>query len=172
MINLLPPKAKKYLIVEYRLRLLSILMLIVAFACLMALALSFPTSILLSRQTETLLANSDLNRELGEERVRIARELSDTRTLINHLSKEIKTKPYSEIISSLDGMAGVGVSLDQFSFDNRNKLIISGIATSRAELSSFKGRLEERSDFKSVELPLSSLVKDVDLPFSITITFK
>jgi len=171
MINLLPPKAKKYLIIEYRLRLVSVFMLVVAIACFVALVLSLPTSMLLSRQTETLSANSNLTKEIGEETVRIAKELADTYVLIEHLARDAKVKPYSEIISTLDSTADEGITLHQFFFDDRNKLTISGVARSRAELSSFKNRLDGISDFKSVDLPLSSLVRDVDLPFSIIITF-
>lgn len=170
MINLIPPRAKKVLLTEYRLRVLSVVMLVVSAASLVALALSVPTSILLARQTQSFINNGDLTREIGEERKRITEELSKTRSLIDHLSRTVKITPYSKIISDLDSLAGSGVSIDQFAFDNRSKLVITGVASTRTELSFFRDRLEERKDFRTIELPLSSLVKDADLPFSITIT--
>ncbi len=72
----------------------------------------------------------------------------------------------------MDDLATEEVSLTHFNFGDKKELEINGIAATRASLSAFRVRLESHESVKAVELPLSNLVKDTDVPFSLTVTFK
>lgn len=140
--------------------------------CLLAAALTLPTGILLERYEESMSTESNLATELVERREEVEGDLNQTRVILDHLAKDTPTRGFSTLIADIDKLAEEEVTLTHFNFDDKEKLILSGIAVSRASLSNFRSRLEAHREFKKVELPLSSLVKDNDVPFSITITMR
>ena len=173
MINLLPGEAKKNLKREQRLRFLSVTFLLMAFVSLIALLLSIPTGILLSRHADTLAGSMDLAEAVEKRSSDVKKDLAHAASLIEHLSKsEEEGINVSSMIYDLDQLAGEEVLLTHFNFDDKKKIVLSGIASTRSTLSLFRDRLDGDDRFKSVELPLSSLVKDTEVPFSITLTLK
>ena len=51
------------------------------------------------------------------------------------------------------------------------EISISGTAASRQALADFRNRLREEDGVESVDLPISNLAKDRDIPFELTVTF-
>lgn len=80
---------------------------------------------------------------------------------INLLLKEI---PPDLTIDSLSFIRG-----ETFNRKPGTKIAVSGVATNRDALVSFANSLKSSGSFSSVEVPVSSLTKDKDLPFSINI---
>lgn len=169
MISLLPIKARKTLTLERRLRFMSLVMLVLAFVAFVSLALSIPTWMLLTSRAESLDSEMFSPEKMKLERTRVEDELKQTQSLIDHLVKKTKTRSHSGMISDLDSLSGDKIKLTQFIFDDKNKLTLIGTADTRIALSEFRDRLDSNPDFKSVELPLSSLVSEVDAAFSIAI---
>lgn len=172
MIDLLPTAAKNTLKREQRKRFLSGLILAFAMIGVVTAVSSLPTGLLLSHYEESVLAVGGLATEVAKRRSDVEKDLEVTRALIEYLSTKNQVKPYSLIVSDLDRLAGEDVFITHFNFDNKKKLVLSGLASTRSTLSAFRDRLAAHESFKTVELPLSSLVKDADVPFSITITLR
>lgn len=172
MINLLPPTAKKAWASERRLRVFVTFCLLASFVSLAALVASLPTGELLKRHGQSLAADEGLAKEVQARAREVEIDLKSTRALIEHLSRPIEQKQYSALIAEMDDLAGEDAILTHFNFNNKKELELNGIATTRASLSAFHARLESHESVKAVELPLSNLVKDTEVPFSITVTFK
>lgn len=83
----------------------------------------------------------------------------------------------TEIVGKVIDLVPDKVVIDSITFsrdelyNEKNGLLISvsGIATDRNSLVSFSNLLEEVKEFSSVDVPVSSLTKDKNLPFSINI---
>lgn len=172
MINLLPPAAKRKLASEYRFRFLSVLFVTITAACLMSIVLSIPTWIFLERQSDIVIGREELATEIELERKQVEEDLAETQSLVDFLAKPLSTRDYSKLISDLDSLSGEAVSISQISVDAKGKLILTGVAATRTALSEFRDRLTADERFTSVDLPLSSLVRDTETPFSITIKLK
>lgn len=172
MINLLPTQAKKIVRREHNMRLVAVFLLTLSFACLILLLMSVPTWLMLNYQTVGEEKDQTLLIEIAEERARAEKELSETQRIIEHLSRKPSSRSHTAVIESLDELGGDEVSIDQFNFDAKGKLLLTGIASTRVSLSSFRDRVEESDDFKSVELPLASLVQDSEAAFTMTINLK
>lgn len=172
MINLLPDSAKRSNAWERRFRLASVILLALTLAVAAFCLFLLPTSILLdtyhSGDGVGPSAQSLVNERLAE----TEKELATTKTVIDHLSKDNDARDHSSIISDLDQLGGENIRLDQFVFDDKSKLLLSGEAATRFELSAFRDRLEESGSFKKVELPLSDLALDEKPPFTFTLTLK
>lgn len=82
-----------------------------------------------------------------------------------------------EFVSSIVKFLPKGVSLDSLSIERNKKyqsktgtiILVGGTASERDLLVSFLKALEESGSFSSVDVPISSLTKEKNLPFSMTI---
>lgn len=172
MINLLPPEAEKVWMREQRLRAAATFCLMAALVSLVVLVASLPTGELLARHGESLAQDDSLAQEVQARAEDVERELKTTRSLIEHLSQSSVSKQYSVLIALMDDLAAEEATLTHFNFGDKKELELNGVAATRASLSSFRERLENHESVKAVDSPLSNLVKDTDVPFSMTITFK
>lgn len=170
MIDLLPTHAKKIVAREMRARLLAVFLFAMTGIGILAALLSLPTGVLLARYEATLEGSEGLADEVHKRKADVGRDLSDIKNLIEFLDKKTVSADHSSLISLLDRTAGEEVALTHFNFGGKKELILSGVASTRASLSAFRDRVSEQKDFKSVELPLSSLVKDTEVPFTMTLT--
>lgn len=172
MINLLPLPAKKMVRREQRLRFFSVLFLVLGIAAVVFGLVSLPTSILLEqRQSGEVIGQSSLQ-EIARDRAETEKELTTTNSIVEHLAKTQKVRLYSVVMKDIDQLGGEAVTVRQFVFDEKNRLIISGSATTRAALSEFRNQLEGTKWFKGVDLPLSNLTQESEADFTMTLTFK
>ncbi len=171
MTNLLPPQAKKAVKRERAMRLLSTLLLAGAALSIALMVLSIPTWYLL-RVTE-----SAINAHLPEAEAAkstytdLVREVGETNALVAHLNHRRQKLEPSSYVEELDRLANGPVHLSGFTFEGKT-ISVTGLADTRAALSAFRDRLEADTRFSAIELPLSSLVKDQDTAFTITLTLK
>jgi Tfp pilus assembly protein PilN len=172
MINLLPPTAEKSWVREQRLRAGVTFCFMAALVSLAVLVASLPTGELLARHGESLANDESLAEEVRMRAADVEKDLKTTRALIEHLSQPLTPKQYSVLIELMDALAATEATLTHFNFGDKKELELNGVAASRASLSAFRARLESHESVKAVESPLSNLVKDMDVPFSMTVTFK
>lgn len=172
MINLLPAHAKRVVKREHWLRLFAVLCLASSFASLVLLLMSIPTWMMLNYQTVGEDNDQNSINEIAAERARAEKELAETQRIIEHLKSKSNTKSHTAIIESLDDIGGAEIAISQFNFDAKNKLVLIGVAATRADLSSFRYRVEKSSYFTAVDLPLASLVQETEAAFTMTLTLK
>lgn len=174
MANLLPPDAKKNVRKEYWLRTASVWTLLLAICFVIFVALLVPTYVLIGAQHRAVtLQDSDLeiNNEAYSESV-VAIERANT--LARQLQKTPQHLLPSEALSVIESVQDDAIVLTGFFYttseDAEDTISVTGIAANRTTLVSFRETLERSPFFKEATVPVSDLVRDQNLPFTITIT--
>jgi len=176
--NLLPSTEKDILKKGLRLRALVVASFLVSAFLLIGLVMLLPSYFLASENYSKIT----LENYLPE-----TEDKSSVDEIVN-LPKEINSKLEflllsNNNISAFDSISNIikylpaKVKLNSISFTknqnykgkNGDIILISGTATDRDSLVSFSSLLEESGSFSSVEVPVSSLTRDKNLPFSMNI---
>jgi len=174
MINLLPPEYRKIIEREFFRRYLVVFGL---FFILLACAEIIFALVLFSRLDTSLL-------EYGEE-LSITRKMSDTKKLetleikvdeldnllSNYRETSGKMELFSVAITEILEASGSSVEINEFTFGKSgdiSKAVIMGNAATRDSLLSFIARLKNKRSFEKVESPVSNLLKNADVNFSIS----
>lgn len=173
MINLIPPAARASVTREYWLRVLSVWFFLFGTACVVIVVLLFPTYVLIRMQVgvldATVLAASSKTATFDESVAALT--LANTQAKI--LVGEGSTTPFSQYISDIESTAGRDVQVSQLTFERsgaKGTISVSGVAKTRQSLAHFSDTLALNKAFSEVNLPISNLIKDKDLVFSMNIT--
>ncbi len=180
MINLLPIEEKKNLRRQYNKRLTLVCMtmfLFLAIASMIALLPSYLLSIAKDK-IETSRAMALKNKgELTTDPTTALLVLA-TNTKLDSLSMN-GTSPTLAFDSIIDKKMPT-IKLTDFSYQKKDKnkkgtalatISISGTASSRDSLLSFKKSLEGDTHFSGINLPVSDLVKNSNIPFTFTFDY-
>jgi hypothetical protein len=171
MINLIPPRARAMIIKEYWLRVVAVWLFLLGTGCLLVASLLLPTYMLL--RTELLSLREQVAANLAEtatfdsSSTALATAMAEAKLLA-----AMSTSTYTVDIARLTEIAGNSVTLRSFSFvtvEGKNTITITGTAITRAALASFRDTIEADERFVDAVLPISSLIKDRDIEFSMTV---
>ncbi|MES2967049.1 MAG: hypothetical protein V4668_04670 [Patescibacteria group bacterium] len=174
MINLIPPAAKKSIKGEYIKRVLTVWLLLFSAAFGILAVFLLPTFVALRSEISVL----EQTAQAGQARVSqydvTATELITANTQATLLLERATSSAPSEVINTLITLAGPRVSLTNFQFTNlatAGKITLSGIASTRQDLAVFRDGVSSDERFSAVDLPISNLIKDKDLLFTMNISF-
>lgn len=173
MLNLLPQEERHALFAAERMRFFAILALLGAGICAISILLLIPAlSVLITLRAETKQALASLAEENTEEAtVDNALLLLQSHSLL--LKDTFERAEVSERISHILSQKGAGVSIADITFTGDGKggrMELSGTAHTREDLINFTRALEASPYFTSVVLPVSRLAKNIDLPFSLSLS--
>ena len=174
MINLIPPAARRSIVREYWLRVVSVWLFLFGTGCLIVTVLLLPTYVLIHAQVATLSAQVVATSEKTATFDVSAAELIEASRLAALLSTTASTTHFSESLTALEQLAGAGITIRDVSFTRtggNGEFTIAGGATTRQNLATFRDALEAHPAFATVDLPISALIKDRDLLFSMKVTF-
>lgn len=176
MLTFLFDQYRKRVMGQYKVRLATIYVSLLGVLFLMGIALTIPTYILLmsklnAAQIEKKAVAAPENETLAsiETEVGLIREKI---TLIEDNNAEI---PMMAILERLMSQIDQNITLNSLTLRRGTEvgaITLSGVAKSRDALVSFEKRLRGELSFKNVNLPVGSLTKSKDVPFSITIDAK
>ena len=174
MINLLPPEARRHVLTEYWLRVVSVWLLLLVVAGGLILVLLFPSYILLELQLQArqdtyqqveveqesfLSAQKDITRANQQ-----AALLADTADMIS----------YTSVLETIDLVRSPDISINQIVMSRTNgvltQITLQGEAVTRDALAMFRNQIELQDLFANAELPLANLARDREVPFNITVT--
>lgn len=80
---------------------------------------------------------------------------------------------FTHLLRDLIGLIPPEIALKDMAIDRaQHKITLSGTAPSRSTLITFKSRLENDPDYTSVSLPLEQLLRETNLAFSLSFTFR
>ncbi len=173
MINLIPPAAYKQIVREYWARVVTVGFFLVGSAFAVASITLFPPYFLISIQmhvVENVVSESSekiASYDTSEKELAVASQYAQ---LLNSGESTSFTQ-YQDIIERI---AGTGVVISSLTF-NRNSVLntgaisVGGVAKNRQVLATFRDELEAQDDFGQVDLPISNLIKDQQIPFMIQI---
>lgn len=169
-INLLPPRIqgvydreerKKGTLMWIKLTLFFVFLVFFIFS-IFALNLYFESKRV---EEKTLVANTSL-----PDQIRLVEERTKD---VNNKSKKVvslaSSLDFKKLTSDINGALVEGVIIDHYSFDfDLKQVILNGVATSRRDLLAFRKNLEEKSKFKNIRIPLSSLEKEAEFSYSLS----
>jgi len=174
MINLIPPVARRNIVKEYWIRVITVWLFLAGTAGLIVLLLLLPSYVLVLIQINSLeqvvAATSLKSSSYDASSVTLLVANQQAQLLAN--TPEVT--PFSLYTSSLEKLAGTGIVLQELRFSRpastAGTIKVSGVADTRQSLADFRDAIEANAYFSTVNLPISSLIKDRDLLFSMEIT--
>jgi len=171
MMNFLPEENKIIIKKEYFRRISLILGLFFLFLILTSTLFLFSILILLKDQQESFRRQLEFSEErLAKNEARdilpLIKDLNDKIFLLQSSQKNAVEK--SAIIKNILSRKPEKITIKGFLFD-KNKISIQGFSDTRDNMLGFINSLKEEQTFKKVELPISSLLKERDIEFSLNI---
>lgn len=173
MINLVPPAAKKSIAFEYWKRVIAVWLFLFSGAFVILAVFLLPTHMALRSEIgfleETVAAGVDRfsNYDIS------ATELITASKRAQLLLENNATNSPSGLIAVLTQYAGANVVVNNYQFtklDSVPTITLAGLAVSRQDLARFRDSVSADSRFALVNLPISNLIKEKDLLFSMEIT--
>ncbi len=172
MINLIPPAAKKKIIVEYWLRVLSVWCMLLAAALVAAICIMLPPYVLINSQVSVYKASADEAARKIADYEEVSTMLVRASTQARMVIDESESELISEYLSTVESLEKPGIVLSEIrvarSATGFEPLFVAGVATDRQSLAAFRDRLLELETVSEVDLPLSNLAKDRDISFSLS----
>ncbi|MCA9363659.1 hypothetical protein KC727_00340 [Candidatus Kaiserbacteria bacterium] len=175
MINFLPPEGLSLVKREYWVRVLSVWGFLLFAVCVVSVLSLLPTYVLLKSQ----LAAAEVRIVGGEdttEEYRVAAEaVKDANVVIGQLEKTRPSVRPSEIVGALVAATPANVEVNRLLLKQDAGAAVSavqvqGVAATREALVRFKEVIQEGVLFSEVEVPISDLAREVELPFAIMVT--
>ncbi len=171
MINLLPPTARRSIVREYWLRVATVWMFLLGTGCLIIAALLLPTYVQIHIQLRALSESVNASTEMITSYDTLAQELLTANDRAKILINAASSTPFSTYVNSIEELSGQAISINTYTFTRPKTgeatITVSGVARTRQELADFKDVLSTDGAFSRVELPISNLIKEKDLLFSM-----
>ncbi len=179
MINLLPISGIKKIISEYRIRLLITALVMLAVTMVIASVLLFPAYLLASHKRAVVL--EDLSKR-GDQKAssqeakdleKIIKETNATLDLLGEKGQKFSIS--NDILTKTAGFRTENIKITGIFYDKNgieSTFSLKGSAASRQSLTNFIDMLKKDVAFRDVSLPISDLVKDRNIDFTIIIKLK
>lgn len=173
MINLIPPTAKKEIIVEYWIRVVSVWLVLWAFALFAAVAISLPPYVLISSQVKEHEASAVEASQKVADYQNVSAALIEASQQAKIVIDEEKLPRFSEYVLMLQELQGEGIEINTVSLKRESTgivpIVVGGIAADRQALTSFRDRLLADDAVADVELPISNLARDKEIVFNLKV---
>lgn len=174
MINLIPADAKKHLVREYWIRSVTVWFFLWTFVLVLGIALLVPSFVLLNLQVKAYSDSAETADEKNANFEAVAKELEQASKTAAALGEYFSYTPMTAYIELLRGFESSAVSITQVGLERTGTEIglvtLTGIAEDRQALAAFRNRMLEHELIETVDLPISNLAKDRQIPFELTIT--
>lgn len=175
MFNLLPEKIRVEIRKEYNQRRLVMILVFVIFLQIVFMIFLFPTWLMsVNKEKDIMMRSEDMNKNLSN--LNISSTTSNIKSINSKLTIIDNKLQYPDIISFVNLVlskraTSIKISDIVFLVNGAKKMTINlrGTSATRESLSSFSKSLQTITEFKSVDVPLSSYTKDKDLGFSVDI---
>ncbi len=172
MINLIPPAAHKKIVIEYWVRVITVGLFMVGTALAVSVVTMLPSYFLINVQKQAIVSVvSESSQKVASYDVS-ASEL-EIATKYAELLLQVPDALFTDYQKTIEQLAGGNISITSLRFSGGDKkpgtIAIDGMATNRQALSGFRDALDARDEFVRVDLPISNLIKDKDISFSIQV---
>ncbi len=174
MINLIPPAGHKAMKREYILRVGATYAFLFGLVCIVLGVAYVPTYVLVKAQIDTMSIITERERGEEEKLNQIEHEIRTVHEALTQLQSVKESITPSEAIGAIEKVTPFGISFKTFTVSETKGDItaiqIQGTATTREILIRFKREVEAHELFSTAEVPISDLAKDVNLPFTMTVS--
>jgi hypothetical protein len=178
MINLIPKEEKKKMITGFYLRLLVLFLLMFSFAVFIGSVALLPAYFYSSIKDSVVDMKLQMQKNnavpaSGQESLSAIEDMNGKLTLIENAEKN-KFLISEKVIKAILAEKTSDIKIIQITYQNDpilgKTISIFGTASSREDLLSFEQTLQNDPDFKNVNLPISSFVKDTDIQFNLSLS--
>lgn len=173
MFTLLSAQHKKYMMRQYRLRLLSVIVLLASATLVISIVLLIPSYITLRVERDRLnveneIQSKDIKKQNAKDLVHTLDEIKSMSSLVSVESTEI-----FEALKLVLNAKSPGIAITSANYTRGapapSTLSLSGTASFRSDLIEFSRRLDREKLFTSIDLPISNLAKETDVKFTLTV---
>ncbi len=173
--NLLPSEEKEILKKGFRIRVFILLNIFLTIFFIAASIFLIPSYFLAREQLSVIYSlNTSIKPEDEESISKTLLVPAELENKIKFFETNLRNKKTFEAISEVVSLKNSGIKIGSIFFSKipegpeaKVSILISGRAERRDSLINFQTALRESQKFQSVDVPVSSLAKDKDLPFSI-----
>jgi hypothetical protein len=174
MINLVPPTAKKKIIAEYWVRVVSVWLLILSVMLFVVSLFLLPVYVLVTSQVNVYASSANEATAKVAEYDLSASALAQTNVQSQALFELRHMKKFSDLIENFNSLMGTEIVVTSMEFKRSgmklDSVLINGQAKDRKALADYRDNLLKLSEVKDVHLPIANLAKDRDITFSISVT--
>jgi hypothetical protein len=174
MINLIPATAKKSLIKEYWMRAATVWLFLWSVAVLLGIFILVPSYVLIHSQVSAYKDSAASASEKIASYEALAKELERSGKLAAMMKDTFSKPSTSRYLALFRSLERDGITLSEISIIRGDKgvepVALTGIADDRQALAAFRDTMVAQEVISSVDLPLSNLAKDKDIPFDVTVT--
>lgn len=168
--NLLPPQEKKAIWLEETRRLILFFLGLAAAGLLMLSALLLPSYLPLVIQRRGLEESLFLE-EQAARRFQVRETLVGLEEILDktNVIKSQATAPSraSDLLEQFLASAGPNITIAFFGVKSGGEVVLNGQAAGRRDLLQFEKTLRESSWFEDISSPLSNIIRETDINFSI-----
>lgn len=173
MINLIPPPEKKKIIVEYWIRVVSLWFILISFVLLLGTLIMLPVYVLIGTQISLKEEAAIEASERVDSYENVSIDLNRASQQAKYVIEESRFSLFSEYIYLFEELQQSSIEIYDISLHRGQEgiepIVISGEATDRQTLASFRDRLLAEEYIEEVDLPISNLARDKDILFTLTI---
>jgi hypothetical protein len=174
MINLLPVPAKKSILLEYWIRVVSVWMIVWAVALFAATSIFLPVYVLIGSQVKSYADSAAVASQKVASYESVSVALVQASQQAKLIIDEMNRPQFSSYIHKFEQLQGEGIQFSNIKLGRDDAGItpvtIGGVASDRQALASFRDRLLADEEVSAVNLPISNLARDKDIAFSISVT--
>lgn len=174
MINLLPAPAKKNLLIEYWIRVVSVWMVLWSVALIAATSVLLPTYVLIEAQVKSYADSAAAASEKVANYESVSVALVEASQQAKMVIDEEKIPLFSYYVNKFESLQQDGIVIKTINLTRADSgvapILIGGEARDRQSLASFRDRLLADEAVDTVDLPISNLARDKNISFSITVT--
>ena len=175
MINLIPPYAKKKLLLEYWARVSTVWLLLLGIAFLAGAIALAPSYVFIAKQIDSSAQAAESAEKNVASYEAVTQELVQAGQLaafIKAQSVDQRVSTYEQLIVSYTDatieLTGIDLRRVEKGFGPAR---VMGIAADRRALTSFRDRLLTDPVIAEADFPIENLARDQDISFTITVTF-
>lgn len=173
MLTFLFDQYKSTVLKQYRLRLYTIYLGLGSVLIIVGIALTIPTYVLLTSKFKAAeLEKSVAEKTIDEDALKLDKDIQALRNKITLIETSDEELPIilvlEKLLSKRDNQIAV-VSISLIRQNEIGKITLGGIASTREALVALEKSLKAEPMFSKVDLPVGSLAKNKDIPFSIAI---
>jgi hypothetical protein len=177
MLTFLPEEYKGRILRQYRLRLASIYLLLASGVLLVGCALFVPSYAFLDSKRDAALLEKSALSSAGADATALEAEVAAIKEKIRVIEDVSAEPSVASILEHVLDKRSTGISITALSLRRTpggagSAIVVSGTASTRDLLVAFSKSLQGDLSFTKIDLPVSSLAKSKDIPFSIAITSK
>lgn len=174
MINLIPTLAKSRLIKEYWVRAVTMWLFLWSIAVLLGMFILIPPYVLTNSQVSAYKDSAESATKKIANYEAVSAELARSVAWARTVRENFAYPTTSEYITFLRSLERDEITISHISITRVEReveaIVVAGTANDRQALAAFRDILVAQEVVSAVDLPLSNLAKDKDIPFEVTIT--